>query len=87
MDNKNTGVYCILNLENNKQYIGSSTNVYTRKNQHFNKLRKNEHFNPHLQYAWNKYGEARFIYIVLERNLSKQEVFKKERDYILSRKT
>ena len=37
---KNSGIYCIKNLKENKVYVGSSKNLKNRKNEHFRKLQK-----------------------------------------------
>ena len=66
MVEKNSGIYCIENLFNNKKYIGLTNDLARRKREHFNLLRKGEHENRHLQYAWNKYCEDNFIFYVLE---------------------
>lgn len=65
--NMETGIYTITNLINNKMYVGSTQTTFKkRKNHHFHHLRKNTHGNRHLQHSWNKYGEANFIFEVLE---------------------
>lgn len=51
---KNRGVYKITNTENGKVYIGSSSNLKSRKYQHFNKLGRTKHDNPILQRSYNK---------------------------------
>lgn len=61
-----SGVYCIINLKNGKRYIGSSKNVRQRLWSHRAELRHNKHDNPHLQSAWNKYGEQFFDYFIIE---------------------
>lgn len=54
-------IYQIKNKKTNKSYIGQTTNLFRkRKNQHLSLLRKGIHKNPHLQNAWNKYGEVNF---------------------------
>lgn len=58
--------YKIENKINYNKYIGITTNPIVRKNRHFNYLRKNKHFNPHLQAAYNKYGEENFEFKILE---------------------
>lgn len=65
-DLKVSGIYCIENVTNHKTYIGSSKNIYQRLLKHFALLRHNKHQNPHLQSAWNKYGEDSFIWYILE---------------------
>lgn len=63
---KKSGIYCIINIINNKQYIGSSKNLYTRLNKHRSLLRKNKHCNIKFQNSWNKYLELNFKYYILE---------------------
>lgn len=63
---KVSGIYCIENTVNHKTYIGSSKNIYQRLLKHFALLRHNKHQNPHLQNAWNKYGEGNFEWFILE---------------------
>ena len=63
---KKMGVYQIRNLLNDKIYIGSSKNIDQRWAEHVSLLRGNYHHNPHLQNAWNKYGEDEFIFEMIE---------------------
>lgn len=60
------GIYKIINVINNKFYVGSAVNFSRRKTRHFSELRNNKHNNKHLQAAWNKYGEAAFIFAIIE---------------------
>jgi len=83
MSKKQIGVYYIKCIENNKLYIGSSnTSIKRRFNEHRYALRKNKHANKHLQNAWNKYGEEKFIFDIIEACKSNQEVLNKEAHYI-----
>ena len=50
------GIYQILNIINNKRYIGSSSNLIKRNNRHLDELIKNKHCNLHLQNSFNKHG-------------------------------
>jgi group I intron endonuclease len=65
----------ILNLINNKVYIGQTIqSPFSRWYQHKTKLRANKHQNIYLQNAYNKYGENSFEFIIIdtkvEENLS-----------------
>jgi group I intron endonuclease len=60
------GIYKIINVVNNKFYIGSAVNFSRRKTRHFSELRTQTHNNSKLQNAWNKYGETSFIFVVVE---------------------
>lgn len=78
---KVTGIYCIINLVNNKRYIGSSTNIRVRLWKHRSLLRHNKHDNQHLQNSWNKYGEDKFDYYIVCL-CSKEDLANKEEFYI-----
>lgn len=83
MDQK--GIYYILNILNNKIYIGSSVHMKRRFKEHKRMLNNNEHFNNHLQKAWNKYGESSFefgIIEVLEDTIELEEIREIEERYI-----
>ena len=59
------GIYMIRNKTNDKVYIGQSIHVNSRLEDHKNKLNKHEHVNRHLQFAWDKYSESNFEFIIL----------------------
>ena len=65
-EEKQSGIYQIRNIKNNKVYIGSSARLYYRKIEHFSRLRNNSHDNSYLQKSWNKYGEENFVFEILE---------------------
>lgn len=75
-----TGIYEIRNIENNYRYIGSAQNFNRRKSGHFSLLRRGKHYNIHLQRAFDKYGEASFIFNVLE-NCSEEDLIIREQWY------
>ena len=56
----------IINLINQKFYIGSSKNIYYRIAKHKSRLRKNKHGNSYLQNSINKYGIEKFEVRILE---------------------
>ena len=73
------GIYCIENTINGKKYIGQSVNIEKRISGHFKKLRELCHDNPHLQSAYNTYGEKCFMYSILctcqREHLNTQEIY------------
>lgn len=60
------GIYKIINIINNKFYVGSAVDLKRRKTRHFSELRNGKHNNAKLQNSWNKYGEGSFIFVVVE---------------------
>jgi group I intron endonuclease len=60
------GIYKIINVVNNKFYVGSAVDLKRRKTRHFSELRNNRHSNGKLQNAWLKYGEQAFVFVVVE---------------------
>lgn len=75
------GIYMIRNIKNDKKYIGSSKNIEERWQQHQSALKNNGHTNK-LQYAYNKYGEDSFEYVVLEEVDSSNLLLIKEKEWI-----
>lgn len=63
---RKSGIYRFINFVTAKLYVGSAINLYRRRIEHIKELRANKHGNEYLQNAWNKYGEANFIFEVLE---------------------
>lgn len=59
-------IYAIININNNKRYIGSTICAKRRFKEHFNFLNKNKHQSPYLQNAWNKYGASNFTFEIIE---------------------
>ena len=60
-----SGVYQIVNVINDKCYIGSSVDLKGRWMAHKSLLNANKHKNPHLQNAWNKYGKDSFEFEII----------------------
>lgn len=75
-------VYMIENLVNHKKYIG-----ITKRNP---KIRFREHFSNQKELlfkAKEKYGIKNFSFIIIEENISEDEVSQKEKDYIIKYNT
>jgi len=63
---KISGIYAAVNRLNGHLYIGSSSDIYRRWNDHRKLLRKGSHPTPYFQNAWNKYEESAFDWVILE---------------------
>lgn len=63
--NKISGIYTILNMLNNKIYVGCSVDVKRRLLNHKKSLLNNNHKNKHLQSAFNKDGLNNFKFELL----------------------
>lgn len=61
-----SGIYTITNTINGKIYYGSSVNIRRRWYIHRATLKRGKHHNPHLQNAWDKYGENAFRFDILK---------------------
>jgi group I intron endonuclease len=66
MPPRSSGVYQILCIPTGKIYIGSTVDLRARWSSHRRSLRQGNHQNAYLQQAWDKYGEANFVFSVLE---------------------
>lgn len=57
------GVYKITCMTTGEFYIGSAAKSFkTRRNNHFKQLRRGEHHSFKMQRAWDKHGEASFMF-------------------------
>lgn len=75
------GIYCIINVQNQKKYIGKSINIAQRIANHVNGLNKeSKDENRFLINSWNKYGKDNFYYIILEEFETINESKIKERE-------
>src|SRR4051794_16550207 len=81
MKNDKCGIYQILCRPTGKVYIGSSVRIYQRWYEHRRQLRSGKHHSPHLQFAWNKYGEEAFRFSVLE-ECGAEDVLEREQFYL-----
>lgn len=68
-------------LENNKKYIGKSIDIKSRWGRHRWDLKNGSSCNPHLQSAWNLYGEDKFVFKVIE--ICLEEILSEKEDYYI----
>lgn len=61
-----SGVYQILCTVTGHRYIGSAEDIESRWGSHKRELRRGKHKNKALQYAWGLFGEAAFVFTILE---------------------
>ena len=78
----NRGIYQIINLIDNKIYIGSAVNISLRWAEHRSTLLNNNHINIYLQRAVNKYGLKNFKFEVIEFISKKEDLIKQEQYYL-----
>lgn len=78
----NSGIYIIVNIINNKFYIGSTINLKRRFYNHKSSLKYNKHENARLQHAWNKYGSENFSFQILENVDDKTKLIEREQFFI-----
>lgn len=64
-----SGIYlikCCRPGERSIYYVGQSSDMPRRRQEHFGDLRRGDHYNAHMQRACNKYGLPAFSFRVLE---------------------
>lgn len=72
-------IYKIQNKVNGKVYIGQTTQKpEKRRYHHHGYLKQGRHSNPHLQCAFNKYGEKNFKFSVLNWAISREDLNNQE---------
>lgn len=79
--NKDIGIYKITNLINNKCYVGSSSNLNRRENDHFRLLKQGKSHSLLLQRAVNKYGIDNFKFEILD-YCEESVIYKVEQEFV-----
>lgn len=77
-----SGIYQITNALNGKRYVGSAVNLKRRWGEHLRRLRGGSHDNRHLQNAFYKYGDAAFVFSVLEPVANPAELIGREQYHL-----
>jgi len=75
------GIYAIRG-PNDAVYVGKAKNIKKRWGQHRSHLRSGVHGTPHLQYAWNKYGETAFVFEIVELVDSQERMIVREQFWL-----
>ncbi len=65
-DYKKSGIYTIINKNNNKIYVGSAKEFKKRFDSHLTDFKRGKHRNKNLQNSYNKHGADRFEFEVLD---------------------
>lgn len=74
-------IYEIRNVQVDKRYVGSTSNLYKRWKDHKSRLKNGKHHSVLLQRAWDKYGEDAFEWNILLECLD-EELIQKEQEYL-----
>ncbi len=77
----NSGIYQILNVINNKRYIGSAINIDRRWYEHRSDFKKGKN-SSHLQNSYNKYGKENFEFSVIEYVEDENSLIEREQYWI-----
>lgn len=76
-------IYGILNIKNNRIYIGSSYCFDKRKEEHLKELKSKKHHNSFLQSDFDKFGEKNFIFfIICSPKCDREKLYEIEKEYI-----
>lgn len=76
-----SGIYKIINIINNKIYVGSSINMYQRIHHHVSELKRQKHCSPYLQKVFNKYKLENLNFEIIE-YCDKEDLINREQYYI-----
>ena len=79
-------IYQIRHIESGKIYVGSAINPRRRWKGHRDKLRIGKHHSIYLQHAWDKYGEAAFVFEIIEPVLFIEDLITREQHWITTLK-
>jgi len=76
-----SAIYQITNRLNGNRYVGSTVDLQRRQGQHLRTLRRGRHKNEHLQRAFHRYGEAAFLFSILE-YVEPERLISREQHYL-----
>jgi len=75
-------VYKIHFRDSERIYIGSALDFKKRKGSHLSTLRNNKHRNIHLQRAYDKYGEDKMFFEIIEEGIDPEQLIAIEQSWI-----
>lgn len=75
------GIYRCVNINDGKSYVGQTSSLSKRKQEHLALLRRGCHSNQQLQRAWDKHGDYNYDWFVVE-TCSEEELDELEVYYI-----
>lgn len=78
---KYSAVYQIIDMDSGRRYVGSATNVRHRWGEHVRQLNAKIHCNRFMQRAWDKRGDDRLQFEILER-CKKEDLLDVEQRFI-----
>lgn len=78
----NSGIYSIINVENRKQYIGSSSSLSQRWSQHKWMLNGSYHHSDRLQLDWVLFGSDKFEFKIIETVIDESQLTIREQFWI-----
>ena len=84
-DLKSCGIYEIRNIVSGKIYIGSTVSSFSQRlSIHKANLKNNKHSNTYLQNSWNKHGEKKFTWKILEdlKGKNVKKILEREQFYL-----
>jgi group I intron endonuclease len=76
------GIYKIVNVLNNRIYVGSAILLQRRYASHISCLNRNRHGNSYLQNDWNKCGSEAFEFHLLEAVEKAEDLLTKENHWL-----
>lgn len=77
-----SGIYRIININNNKSYVGSTIDFQARWKRHFSDLKNGTHSSIKLQRSYDKHGKDSFVCEIVEQAPYDESIISLEDYYI-----
>ncbi|MHA3772647.1 GIY-YIG nuclease family protein [Verrucomicrobiota bacterium sgz303538] len=78
-----TAIYAIICLIDQFRYIGGTTRIDKRPDEHWRALANGVHFNKDLQRAYNQHGANSFVFVILEWLADPIELASREKEFLV----